>query len=182
MMTDDEITEKWIRTAKEIGFSEAGVLNPETLKVMPLVRETCAEDKCHAYNHNWTCPPACGTLESCAEQMRQCKCGVLLQTVGTLEDSFDYTGMVELEQLHLQHFHDFAEKVRKLVPGALCLGTGGCRICKQCSYPEPCRFPHKACASMEGYGLVVSEVCRDNGLAYYYGPGTLAYVACCLVP
>ena len=44
MMTDDEITEKWIRTAKEIGFSEAGVLNPETLKVMPLVRETCAED------------------------------------------------------------------------------------------------------------------------------------------
>ena len=31
MMTDDEITEKWIRTAKEIGFSEAGVLNPETL-------------------------------------------------------------------------------------------------------------------------------------------------------
>lgn len=60
MMTDDEITEKWIRTAKEIGFSEAGVLNPETLKVMPLVRETCAEDKCHAYNHNWTCPPACG--------------------------------------------------------------------------------------------------------------------------
>ena len=27
MMTDDEITEKWIRTAKEIGFSEAGVLN-----------------------------------------------------------------------------------------------------------------------------------------------------------
>ena len=61
-MTDDEITEKWIRTAKEIGFSEAGVLNPETLKVMPLVRETCAEDKCHAYNHNWTCPPACGTF------------------------------------------------------------------------------------------------------------------------
>ena len=59
MMTDDEITEKWIRTAKEIGFSEAGVLNPETLKVMPLVRETCAEDKCHAYNHNWTC---CGGI------------------------------------------------------------------------------------------------------------------------
>ena len=70
MMTDDEITEKWIRTAKEIGFSEAGVLNPETLKVMPLVRETCAEDKCHAYNHNWTCPPACGTLDECESRMR----------------------------------------------------------------------------------------------------------------
>ena len=73
MMTDDEITEKWIRTAKEIGFSEAGVLNPETLKVMPLVRETCAEDKCHAYNHNWTCPPACGTLDECESRMRAYK-------------------------------------------------------------------------------------------------------------
>ena len=77
MMTDDEITEKWIRTAKEIGFSEAGVLNPETLKVMPLVRETCAEDKCHAYNHNWTCPPACGTLDECESRMRAYKRGII---------------------------------------------------------------------------------------------------------
>lgn len=171
-----------VELANSCGFTHAALLDPSTLRVDAEVRSMCAADRCHAYGKNWTCPPACGTLESCAEQMRQCKRGVLLQTVGTLEDSFDYTGMVELEQLHLQHFHDFAEKVRKLVPGALCLGTGGCRICKQCSYPEPCRFPHKACASMEGYGLVVSEVCRDNGLAYYYGPGTLAYVACCLVP
>ena len=84
MMTDDEITEKWIRTAKEIGFSEAGVLNPETLKVMPLVRETCAEDKCHAYNHNWTCPPACGTLDECESRMRAYKRGILVQTTGVL--------------------------------------------------------------------------------------------------
>ena len=89
MMTDDEITEKWIRTAKEIGFSEAGVLNPETLKVMPLVRETCAEDKCHAYNHNWTCPPACGTLDECERRMRAYKRGILVQTTGVLRRDID---------------------------------------------------------------------------------------------
>ena len=103
MMTDDEITEKWIRTAKEIGFSEAGVLNPETLKVMPLVRETCAEDKCHAYNHNWTCPPACGTLDECESRMRAYKRGILVQTTGVLRRDIDTRIYRETEQLHTEY-------------------------------------------------------------------------------
>ena len=103
MMTDDEITEKWIRTAKEIGFSEAGVLNPETLKVMPLVRETCAEDKCHAYNHNWTCPPACGTLDECESRMRAYKRGILVQTTGVLRRDIDTRIYRETEKLHTEY-------------------------------------------------------------------------------
>ena len=57
--------EDWVRLAKEIGFSHAGPLDPKTLKTENWVRETCSSDKCHAYGHNWTCPPACGTLEEC---------------------------------------------------------------------------------------------------------------------
>ena len=161
MMTDDEITEKWIRTAKEIGFSEAGVLNPETLKVMPLVRETCAEDKCHAYNHNWTCPPACGTLDECESRMRAYKRGILVQTTGVLRRDIDTRIYRETEHM-------------------LMLGAGGCRICPKCAYPEPCRFPEKTISSMEAYGLFVTQVCRDNDLKYYYGTRTITYTGCVL--
>lgn len=71
--------------------------------------------------------------------------------------------------------------MRKRYPDALCLGAGGCQLCKTCAYPEPCRFPDEACASMEGYGLFVTQVCRDNHLPYYYGPKTITYTACVLL-
>ena len=38
----------------------------------------------------------------------------------------------------------------------------------------------KACPSMEGYSLLVTHVCKDNGLAYYHEPRTVTYTACIL--
>ena len=28
---------------------------------------------------------------------------------------------------------------------------------------------------MEGYGLLISDVCKDNNIDYYYGKGTITY-------
>ena len=172
--------EDWVKQALALGFTAAAPVNPAKLTVREDVRAMCAADRCHAYNRNWTCPPACGTLEECSARIARCTSGILVQTMGPLEDSFDYEGMMELEQRHLDQFHKFADLVRKTDPDALCLGSGGCRICKTCAHPQPCRFPSRACSSMEAYGLVVSEACAAGGLAYYYGTGTLAYTACIL--
>lgn len=46
--------------------------------------------------------------------------------------------------------------------------------------PAPCRFPDKACSSMEAYSLLVSEACKVGGLQYYHGKNTLSYTACVL--
>ena len=86
----------------------------------------------------------------------------------------------ETEQLHLKRFYALAAAVKEEHPRALCLGSGGCRICKVCAYPQPCVFPEKACTSMEAYGLFVTEVCRDNGLAYHHGENTVTYTGCIL--
>ena len=34
---------------------------------------------------------------------------------------------------------------------------------------------------MEGYGLLVSQVCKDNQMQYYYGPNTVTYTSLFLV-
>lgn len=172
--------DNWIKTALDCGFTEAAVLDVKTLKPMPMVRDACAEGKCGAYGKNWTCPPHCGTLEACAAKMGGYSRGLLLQTVGKLEKSVDTRGYARVEAEHLAAFHRFAEEIRKDYPDALCLGSGGCRICGRCALPEPCRFPEKACASMEAYGLFVTQVCRDNGVPYYHGPKTITYTACVL--
>lgn len=172
--------ENWIALAKEYGFSEAAPLRVETLQPREMVRDACAADKCGAYDHNWTCPPACGTLEECAQRMAGYQNGILLQTVGQLQKSIDSKAYAETGERHMRQFYAFCEKFRETYPEALCLGAGGCRICKTCAYPEPCRFPEKAMSSMEGYGLFVTQVCRDNDVPYYYGPRTITYTACVL--
>ena len=172
--------EKWIETALEIGFSHAAPLDPGTLAPREDVRAMCAADRCRAYGRNWTCPPHCGNLDECAAKMGTYRRGLLLQTVGTTEKDIDTKAYRHTEALHLEQFYRFCDLIRAEYPDALCLGSGGCRICKTCAWPDPCRFPEKACASMEGYGLFVTQVCRDNGMEYHHGPRTITYTACVL--
>ena len=170
----------WIEKAKEIGFDTAAPLDVATLKARQDVRDMCASDRCKAYGHNWTCPPECGTLAECQKKMSRYSHGLLLQTVGKLTKTIDSKGYAAAGERHMKNFRAFTEELRKELPEALCLGAGGCTICSKCAYPEPCRFPDKALSSMEGYGLFVTQVCRDNGVDYYYGPKTIAYTACVL--
>lgn len=172
--------DKWINLALKIGFTAASSMDITKLAVRSDIRAMCEDNRCNAYEKNWTCPPACGTLEECLTRMQTYHHGILLQTVGHMQKAIDSRAYRETEQLHLQYFYSFSEKIKKEYPNALCLGSGGCRICKTCAYPAPCRFPDKAYSSMEGYGLFVTQVCRDNQLPYYYGSRTIAYTACVL--
>ncbi len=172
--------ERWLTQAIAIGFDVASPCDVSTLKPMKQVREMCASDRCHAYNHNWTCPPNCGTLEECSEKIKKYRQGILLQTIGHMQKDIDTRCYRETELLHMENFLKFTSLIRQADPNALCLGAGGCRICKQCAFPEPCRFPEKAYSSMEGYGLFVTQVCRENNIPYYHGPRTITYSACVL--
>ena len=172
---------QWIEKAKAIGFDEAAPLEPQSLEARADVREMCAADKCGAYGRNWTCPPAVGTLEECQQRMRRYKTGILLQTVGHMAKTVDSRCYRETERRHTRNLHALAEEIRRAYPDALCLGAGGCRVCKACAYPESCRFPEKAMASMEGYGLFVPQVCRAAGIPYHHGDRTVTYTACILL-
>lgn len=168
------------KLALETGFDAAAFIDPKLLTARDDVRAMCAADKCGAYGKNWTCPPACGTVAECQQRMHGYTHGILLQSIGHLSKAIDSRCYRETERRHIQNFYTFAEAVRSHYPNALCLGAGGCRVCKQCAYPEPCRFPDKAMASMEGYGLFVTQVCRDAGLPYHYGEQTITFTACIL--
>lgn len=174
------ILECVLELGKELGFEEAVSMDTTLLKPMEMVRDSCEADRCHAYGKNWTCPPACGTLEECSSRLKKYPYGVLVQTVGILKKEIDTKAYRETEKKHLERFALLAEKMKTLAPGALCLGTGGCRVCKKCAYPEVCRYPEKAYSSMEAYGLFVTQVCRDNHIPYYHGKMTITYTSCVL--
>lgn len=174
--------EQWLSLASDCGFDHVGRLNVSALKFMPEVRSMCADDLCHSYGRNWTCPPGCGTLEEIAEQTARYSTGVLLQTTGQMEDDFDAETIESAMALQKERFFRFVEEVRKELPDCLPMAAGACTICPKCTYPDaPCRFPDRSMPSMEAYGLMVSQVCEASGVPYYYGKNTITYTSCVLL-
>lgn len=172
----------WIKLARDVGFEAACPLNMESLQVLPQVREMCAADRCHIYGTRWACPPGCGTLEHCRERLERYESGILVQTVGTLADEFDASGIAAAHKTHEVRFTTLARQVRVLLPECLPLSAGTCTRCQVCTYPQkPCRYPGKMLSSMEAYGLLVSDVCRRSGMPYYRGEKTITFTSCILL-
>lgn len=170
------------KTGLEVGFSHIAPLKCETIELLPEVRDMCKANTCKMYDKRWSCPPGCGTLDECREKIRKYEHGILVQTVGELEDSMDGEGMMEAEARHKENFFALEKVLRERWPHMLAIGAGCCTKCTTCTYPdEPCRFPDKAFSSMEAYGMLVTQICQANNMTYYYGPCTIAYTSCFLL-
>lgn len=164
------------------GFTYVSKLNVDSIQLQDAVRDMCAANQCGQYGQNWSCPPACGSLDECRDRLKEYKKGILVQTVGKLEDIFDYDGMVAIEARHKEQFMKLHDILLSEFPHILPIGVGSCTRCEICSYPdEPCRMPDKCISSMEAYGMMVMQVCKDNGMGYYYGSDQLAYTSCYLL-
>lgn len=174
--------ERLMAMALEAGFTHAAPLDAGTIELRDEVRAMCSADACRAYGKNWSCPPACGDLEALRGRVAQYRRGILVQTVGAVEDSLDYEGMMAVERAHKAHFAALHARLLERWPGLLALGAGTCTLCQACTCPDaPCRFPDRRVSSMEAYGMVVADTCRANGLGYYYGPRSIAFTSCFLL-
>lgn len=171
-----------IQEALDEGFSQAGELSMDALVFMPEVREMCSADRCHQYNKNWRCPPGCGSIEEAAERAAKYSYGLIVQTIGHMEDDFDYETIKETSEKHNRNFASLVEKLKERYSDILPMGAGTCSICEECTYPgAPCRFPDKSISSMEAYGLWVSKVCELSGVPYNNGKSTITYTSCYLL-
>ena len=174
--------EQLAQIAAEAGFTAWAPLDLATIELKPEVRDMCAVNSCGQYGKRWGCPPGCGTLEECTGRLKVYTHGILVQTCGDIEDGFDFEAMMEIEADHKAHFQEMHARLRESAGQVMALGAGCCTVCPQCTYPDaPCRFPEKMISSMEAYGMVVLEVCKANGLTYYYGSDKMAYTSCFLL-
>lgn len=178
MMVDYE---KILNEAIEFGFDAGNILDVSKLNFLPEVRQMCESARCGAYGKNWACPPHCGTIEECEADTRRFEKGIIVQTVTQLEDSFDIENMELGAKKNSKLVADFSKNLKEKYE-VLVLGAGACRVCGTCACPqEPCRFPGKRISSMEAYGLLVSDVCKDFNLKYINGANTVTYTNCFLI-
>ena len=103
---------------------------------------------------------------------------LVYQTVGQLEDSFDFENMIRAGNAH----NVLAQSLRSVfkesgIQTVLHLGAGGCRVCGVCAKRtgEPCRHPDLAMSSLEAYGINVSRLAPAADMKYINGNNTVTY-------
>ena len=174
-----------IRSALECGAANAALIGNEQVICSPSFREVCQGNQCGFYGRCWVCPPHIGPIEDCIAQIRQFPRGLLYQTIGTLEDSFDIEGMTAAARHHAA----VSQKLHALLPNRLAgsflhLSCGGCHLCAECTCGagKPCRHPRQALSSLEGYGIDVYQTVRTTCLNYINGTNTVTYFGLVLFP
>ena len=161
---------------KNAGVHEYAFLEPETIEFKDEIQEICNNGRCEMYGKTWACPPALGDAEECKKRCLEYSKALLFSAKYDLEDSFDYEGMLESGV----KFRELCDDIYNIA-GAdsdkfLMLCNGACLRCKECTYPNsPCRSPEKLFLSLEGHGIVVSELAKSVGMKYINGKDTVTY-------
>jgi len=173
---EDELT----RLALDAGATHAAVLATEDVRLYREVRRLCEQNACGRYGRNWQCPPHVGPLEETAARFRAFSHGLLVQTVGDLEDSYDVEGMGRIQTEHQRRVRRIAASIHDdpAIDTTLALGAGPCDVCETGSILEeaPCPIPDRAMPSVEAFGMNVKEVVESCGLQYMGGANTVSYV------
>ncbi|MDR1088960.1 MAG: DUF2284 domain-containing protein [Coriobacteriales bacterium] len=176
-------TERAGTLAKQSGFAVVGPLDVGALSFRQDVRDMCTPELCpEGYGQSWSCPPAVPALEELSVRARAFTEGILVQTIGELEDPFDFETVMETSALHAEHFMELTDRLgAETERPLLALGAGACKRCASCTYPDaPCALPDKQIVSMEASGLLVNQVCEDSGISYNNGENTITFTSCCL--
>ena len=160
------------------GANHAAILSADQVVLDDVFRDICKTNACGNYGNCYMCPPDVGDIHDMMDIMRTYRLGALYQTIHALEDSFDYEGMVEAASRHVKVSQDLEDKLRNMKPGPyLHLSVGGCNVCEVCTKRDnlPCRFPDRAMASLEVYGVDVYQTAQNAGLKYINGQNTVTY-------
>lgn len=165
---------KLIKLAEEAGF-RAAVIPAKEIPVDGCFRKFCEDNLCGKYNANYSCPPACGSVEQVHERLFAKDKALVLQTIhdiGSYENKeaiFNSKKNLNLAVLEL------TENLRREGMDCFCLGYGGCPLCDPCKQikGEPCAFPEKRISCMSAYCIDVGKLAGKCGMEFAWIPEKL---------
>ena len=170
-----------VAAARGTGFTEAVALTDLTLECDERLRALCNPKDCLNHGQNWVCPPGCGSLESCVEKAAGFRKGVLLQSVTDITPTDDMQIYKTLNRAHNERLRALCESGGVAGRPYLALTSGGCILCAQCAYPEPCVEPERRVHSLSAFGIDVGKLCAKAALVYSFRPDKVYFTALLLV-
>lgn len=166
-----------IDAALKRGANAAAVIKVSDIPFRREFRDACAQNTCGRYGACWMCPPDVGDIDEMISRAKGYEHAFIFQYVGELEDSFDIEGMQDAAKTHNDMIQALVSELGGRLGKFIKLGAGACQNCERCARRDDltCRFPEKAIASLESYGVAVSELAALCGMQYINGQNTVTY-------
>lgn len=154
-----------------------GTLDVTDIAFNDQLRKYCEMNSCGNYGKNYMCPPLVGDTADNINKVKLYKTAIVIQKVFKIEDSYDFEGMMEGQDLYKEAFKQIIEMAAESFDDYFILGVGGCQLCEKCAAIQnaPCPHPDKAHASLESYCIDVSQIATACGLKYINGENTVTY-------
>jgi predicted metal-binding protein len=146
--------ENYCKRALEMGIDEAKIIDPRSIFTAEWVRMKC-QFGCPGFGMSLCCPPHTPTPDLTRKVIDSYQKAILLHRKllkGEKTKVFNET-VVRLER---EIFLDGYYK-------AWGMGSGPCRLCKECDLNGLCKHGYEARPSLEACGIDVFKTVRDNG-------------------
>jgi len=167
----------------ELGASNSGIIDVSDIVFDAKLRDSCVANHCGKYNKNWTCPPHVGEINQLIDKAKQYSTVVVYQLIGNISDSFDWEGMQAIAKNHENLTREIFSYCKDNCGEFMLLGAGGCKYCSECCLlnDKACEFPDEAIASLEAYGIFVTNLAECSGMNYINGKNTVTYFGAILL-
>jgi len=146
--------EVYCQRARERGMDGAKLIDPHSIVTADWVRMKC-QFGCPGYGERLSCPPHAPGPEVTRRVLDSYGKALLVHhQLGQGRKAKEFNGTIV--RLETEIFLDGYYK-------AWSMGSGPCRLCKECNLTGTCKHSYEARPSMEACGIDVFKAARDNG-------------------
>lgn len=159
----------------EFPVCEYAFVRPEEIPFSEKVRYIC-QTECPRYGKSWACPPAVGSVEECRKRCLSYDGGFIFTTVSEGADLENMDAVLSLRSGHERITRQTAEIFRDYFAQVQAFSTESCAICDSCTCPDsPCRHPEYMLPSVEGQGILVTELAEKQGITFLNGSDVVTW-------
>ena len=138
--TMDDFLEKLREEALGGGAFRAEIISVAEISRDASFRSLCESNVCGNFGMNYMCPPDIGRIEELMKELSAYEKAMVYQTVTSLEDSYDFEGMMAAGDIHnrlAQHLRGSAEKGRAGRKWTYCIWVQAAAECAPAAGREP---------------------------------------------
>ena len=159
-----KLLQRLLSRAKQYGLNAVFPFNIEKIIIAEWVQLKCSYG-CSRYNTNWCCPPATPSPDKVRAILSEYSRALLLVGSKSCSDFYRdnvrkrasqvrcWKGMVSMERmLFLEGYY----KTFSLVGEC-------CALCKECAFPDVCRFPQEKRPSVESFSIDMIGTLKNLG-------------------
>jgi predicted metal-binding protein len=146
--------QNYVEKALEIGVDGAKVIDPGSVVTAEWVRMKC-QFGCPGFGMTLCCPPRAPTPDITRKVIDFYQKAILFHRRFKKGERSKLLNEIVV-RLEIEIFLDGYYK-------AWSMGSGPCRLCKECDLTGPCKHGYEARPSMEACGIDVFKTARDNG-------------------